>query len=632
MRDYILFLIAGIFFTNALFAQITWTGATDTDWATGSNWDSGSVPMASDHVIIPNLVNQPIIDGTTSAACISMIIDPGASLDIDVGGSLSIDGTSTFVPNIALENLGTLINDGTINIGLNALVNLSAGFKNSSNATFVNNGSFFTDMVGITGGHVVTNYGDFQNNGFIEIGAGALYFGIFNSDPGSDFDNFGQIDSYCTVAANIFPSGNSLMENFGLINIYGAIRGLRLSAGSIFHNHECAEYYSDANVNSTGYINNEGLWYQSVNTVNDGIWDNTGTMSLNQTGYLGTPITNDDIVIFRKDFTNTCGDIIPNTFDIGPIPGSTLSVYTDAAATNSAGTYNMVTNVFTSNAHMPAGQNTFYVKIVDDAAICPDFIVPWIIDVTLGATEVTQTGDSGPGSLRCALIQANSYPGANTVTFNIPGASPHTIVLTGDLPGITDSETTIDAVSQPGWNIGDIILDGINYYNGIELKASDCSVLGIHFNNISGSGVFADNQFASGDEPTIEDCVFSNISNNAVLLLQTNNAVVENCLIGTDASGTADASGSASVGILAEGGSNFLMNNCTASGFDAVNAAAVFLKDTNGSTIENCYIGTDLTGTLPIPNFTGVHLDNCDDFLIRQNVISNSSTEAIIVE
>ncbi len=27
-------------------AQITWTGTTDTDWGTASNWDGGSVPGA----------------------------------------------------------------------------------------------------------------------------------------------------------------------------------------------------------------------------------------------------------------------------------------------------------------------------------------------------------------------------------------------------------------------------------------------------------------------------------------------------------------------------------------------------------------------------------------------------------
>ena len=49
---------------------------------------------------------------------------------------------------------------------------------------------------------------------------------------------------------------------------------------------------------------------------------------------------------------------------------------------------------------------------------------------------VTTNADSGAGSLRQAITDANANPGADTINFNIPGAGVHTIVLTTWLPNL----------------------------------------------------------------------------------------------------------------------------------------------------------------------------------------------------
>ncbi len=67
---------------------------------------------------------------------------------------------------------------------------------------------------------------------------------------------------------------------------------------------------------------------------------------------------------------------------------------------------------------------------------------------------VTNTNDSGAGSLRAAMTYANATPGSQTITFNIPGAGaavPAIIVLGSALPPITES-VTIDGTSQPGFD------------------------------------------------------------------------------------------------------------------------------------------------------------------------------------
>src|SRR5689334_6461074 len=56
---------------------------------------------------------------------------------------------------------------------------------------------------------------------------------------------------------------------------------------------------------------------------------------------------------------------------------------------------------------------------------------------------VANTNDSGVGSFRQALIDANGAAGADTIAFNIPGAGVQTITPTTLLPTIT-GPVTID--------------------------------------------------------------------------------------------------------------------------------------------------------------------------------------------
>src|SRR5207244_10486254 len=62
---------------------------------------------------------------------------------------------------------------------------------------------------------------------------------------------------------------------------------------------------------------------------------------------------------------------------------------------------------------------------------------------------VTNTNDSGAGSLRQAILDANEITGTDTITFNIPGSGVHTISPTSPLPQISDS-VVIDGYTQPG--------------------------------------------------------------------------------------------------------------------------------------------------------------------------------------
>ena len=104
---------------------------------------------------------------------------------------------------------------------------------------------------------------------------------------------------------------------------------------------------------------------------------------------------------------------------------------------------------------------------------------------------VVNINDSGAGSLRQALLDANSNPGADSIQFNIPGSGPHTISPETDLPAITDA-VTLNGYSQPGSSpntlqngcnaVLRIELDGGDAMDGLVFQASDCTVRGLCLN------------------------------------------------------------------------------------------------------------------------------------------------------
>ncbi len=82
--------------------------------------------------------------------------------------------------------------------------------------------------------------------------------------------------------------------------------------------------------------------------------------------------------------------------------------------------------------------------------------LPLVLAMTCGAVgvqaatfTVTNTDNAGPGSLRQAIVDANAAGSSNTIAFAIPGPGPHTIALASALPLISGT-LTIDGYSQPG--------------------------------------------------------------------------------------------------------------------------------------------------------------------------------------
>src|SRR5690349_24511044 len=75
---------------------------------------------------------------------------------------------------------------------------------------------------------------------------------------------------------------------------------------------------------------------------------------------------------------------------------------------------------------------------------------------------VTTTADSGPGSLRQAMLDANSTPTPDEIDFNISPAGVHVITPLSPLPTITQP-IHINGRTQPGYTSTPLIqLNGVS--------------------------------------------------------------------------------------------------------------------------------------------------------------------------
>ncbi len=110
----------GLVLTAAVHDVVTWTGATSSDWNTGSNWVGGSVPGPNDDVII-------LAGGTVVLSSGNQSIDKltlGGSLQINAGALLAIASNSAASGTLSLAG-GTLSDAALLTV--NGTLNWSDG-------------------------------------------------------------------------------------------------------------------------------------------------------------------------------------------------------------------------------------------------------------------------------------------------------------------------------------------------------------------------------------------------------------------------------------------------------------------------------------------------------------------------
>jgi len=225
---------------------------------------------------------------------------------------------------------------------------------------------------------------------------------------------------------------------------------------------------------------------------------------------------------------------------------------------------------------------------------------------------VTNTNDSGVGSFRQALIDANAAVGPDTIAFAIPGAGVHTITLTSLLPNIT-SPVLIDGYTQTGSSANTSAFpSALNTVLQVELTGAQVSLF----------------FFTGSDSSTVRGLIINGSSSDTISAQNSNSLTVTGNFLGTNAAGTAAAS-SGGFGVRIQTATNATIGGPNAADRNLISGNAqggVILPfpQTSGHLIQGNYVGMDVSGTIALNNGTPQGLNNLGSAQVLNNLISGN--------
>ncbi len=260
----------------------------------------------------------------------------------------------------------------------------------------------------------------------------------------------------------------------------------------------------------------------------------------------------------------------------------------------------------------------------------------------LATFTVINTDDSGPGSLRQAIADANAATNpagdVDTIAFNIPGAGVHSIRPATNLPWISDP-VTIDGYTQPGAGA-----------NTNPTTAASDAVLLIEldgsFDTHGATGTYGDGLVLTGGGTTVRGLAINRFTDLGIEVMAGGDNTIAGDYIGTNPAGTAVFENT-NIGILTQTSNNTIGGTSPAdrniiSGSRGGDYAGLLIKgDTNttGNLVQGNFIGTDATGTIALGSSgEGVHVAGPSGVTIggtipgARNLISGNSRFGIDLE
>ncbi len=244
-------------------------------------------------------------------------------------------------------------------------------------------------------------------------------------------------------------------------------------------------------------------------------------------------------------------------------------------------------------------------------------------DRTLLSTYlVTNTNDSGDGSLRQAILNVNNGSGGDTIAFDIGGGGVQTIRPTSALPTLTQS-VTLDGTTQPGYAgtplielAGNLAGGGVN---GLTIVANNSVVRGLAIDLFSNYG---------------------NLGGGIAMVLQGDGNRIEGCYLGTDPTGTQPFVGNTVGGLSIMGSDNVIGGTTLGAGnLISSNGLNGVVIAGNNNVVQGNTIGADITGTQALGNQSvGIDITTGDGNLIggtdpgAGNLISGNKVAGVKID
>ena len=273
------------------------------------------------------------------------------------------------------------------------------------------------------------------------------------------------------------------------------------------------------------------------------------------------------------------------------------------------------------------------------------------VDGVVTLREAIASVNAG-ASVNADVVAVGAYGTADTIAFNIPGAGVHTIALASALPTVLNP-VVIDGYTQPGSSANtngttagsnavltvelDMTLSGLA--PGLNLTGGTSTLRGLVVNRafgnaiaLAGDGnVIAGNFIGTNPAGTaagpgnVGDGLFVNSANNriggivpadrnvisangvGIRITQVSGNYIAGNLVGTNAAGTAGL-GNLGQGVTA-GGTNIVGGGTAAErNVFSGNGQLGILILGPGTVVRGNYVGTDVTGTVAIPNQHGIEM------------------------
>ncbi|MEM9079599.1 MAG: hypothetical protein AAGC74_02785 [Verrucomicrobiota bacterium] len=271
----------------------------------------------------------------------------------------------------------------------------------------------------------------------------------------------------------------------------------------------------------------------------------------------------DLLFVFSEDpnSTHNNGTITTNLANLNV--GETHRFFIGVASSANPGHAEMIASITSSQTELIPATNT--------TSLTTELLAPTL--------TVTNTNDSGAGSFRQALLDANLSSDRDVIGFTIPGFAIPSLNPVTDLPTVTEP-VLIDAFSAEA---GVFEINGTGLTNALSIESSDVCLRGLVLNQANNRGLFV--QAPTGEVLT--------------------NLLIEGCIFGLNGDGDTD---------LGNGTDGAFLNRVTDSSIGGPLFWQPCLFSGNGDdglevesscsnlTIQGNKIGTDITGNIALGN------------------------------